>query len=290
MEQLPLIVIVGPTASGKTGLAIQLAKEYGGEIICADSRTIYTGMDIGTAKPTKEEREAVPHWGLDVVEPGEYFSAADFKRYADEKIAEIRARGNIPFLVGGTGLYIDGVVFDYTFGSKADEVVRAKLENYSIDDLHNYCKNNNITLPENNKNKRYLIRAIEQNSAPLRSKKALNANTIIVGIATEKDELQQRIEYRAEHLFENGMVEEAMGLGKKYGWQSEAMTANIYRLTKRYLDKELSKAELKTAFVVSDWRLAKRQRTWLKRNSFIHWASLSEAQRYLEEYLAKTTA
>lgn len=288
MHQLPLIVIAGPTASGKTDLAIQLAKEYRGEIICADSRTIYKGMDIGTAKPTKKEREAVPHWGLDLVEPGEYFSAADFKRYADKKIVEIRARGNIPFLVGGTGLYVDSVVFDYIFGPRADETKRAKLEKYSINELQKYCKNNNIILPENSKNKRYLIRAIEQSSSPPRSKKTPKANTVIVGIATEKDELRRRIEYRAEHLFENGMIEEAMGLGEKYGWKSEAMTANIYRLTKHYLDGELSEDELRTAFVVSDWRLAKRQCTWLKRNSFIHWAPLSDAQSYLEDYLAKT--
>ena len=102
---MPLVVIVGPTASGKSTLAIELAEQYGGEIICADSRTIYTGMDIGTAKPSAEDQARVPHWGLDLVQPGEPFSAADFKVYAEQKIADIRSRGRIPFLVGGTGLY-----------------------------------------------------------------------------------------------------------------------------------------------------------------------------------------
>src|ERR1044071_7035484 len=101
-KKLPLIVIVGPTASGKTALAIEIAEKYNGEIICADSRTIYKGMDIGTAKPTVEERTRVPHWGLDLVEPGERFTVADFKHYADKKIDDIRERGRIPFLVGGT--------------------------------------------------------------------------------------------------------------------------------------------------------------------------------------------
>ena len=108
-SHLPLIVIIGPTASGKTSLAIQLAKKYKGEIICADSRTVYRGMNIGTAKPSLEEQQGVSHWGLDLVNPGDSFSVSQFKDYACQKIKEVRSRGNIPFLVGGTGLYIDSV-------------------------------------------------------------------------------------------------------------------------------------------------------------------------------------
>src|SRR5215216_6778680 len=115
MEAKPLITIVGPTASGKTSLAVELAEQFGGEIICADSRTVYRGMDIGTAKPSKADQKRVPHWGIDLVDPDQKFSAADFKVYANQKIKEIRARGHIPFLVGGTGLYVDAVIFDYQF-------------------------------------------------------------------------------------------------------------------------------------------------------------------------------
>ncbi len=111
----PLIVIVGPTASGKTSVAIELAKRLDGEIICADSRTVYKGMDIGTAKPTSDEQAQVPHWGIDLVSPGKRFTAADFKLYAERKIGEIRARGKTPMLVGGTGLYIDSVIFNFDF-------------------------------------------------------------------------------------------------------------------------------------------------------------------------------
>src|SRR4051812_9831711 len=121
---LPLIVIVGPTASGKTALAIEIAKLFNGEIICADSRTIYRGMDAGTAKPTTRERSIVPHWGLDLVEPGDSFSVADFKSYALNKITEIRARNHIPLLVGGSGLYVDAVLFDYQFGGRANKEIR----------------------------------------------------------------------------------------------------------------------------------------------------------------------
>jgi tRNA dimethylallyltransferase len=104
-----LIIITGPTASGKTALAIKLAKRFNGEIISADSRAIYKGIDIASAKPSLEEREGVPHWGFDLAEPDQTFTAADFKKYAFEKISEIHSRRKIPFLVGGTGLYIDAV-------------------------------------------------------------------------------------------------------------------------------------------------------------------------------------
>lgn len=111
----PVIVIVGPTASGKTGAAIELAKKIGGEVISADSRAIYKYMDIGTAKPSKEEMDGVPHFGIDLVEPGERFTVADFKAYAEQKIEEIRERGHVPIVAGGTGLYVDALVYNYHF-------------------------------------------------------------------------------------------------------------------------------------------------------------------------------
>lgn len=110
-----VIIILGPTASGKTGVAIEIAKIIGGEIISADSRTIYRGMDIGTAKPTIEEQQNIPHYGFDLVEPGERFTVADWKKYAEQKISEIKGRGRTPIIVGGTGLYIDALAFDYKF-------------------------------------------------------------------------------------------------------------------------------------------------------------------------------
>src|SRR6266404_2179467 len=111
-EKIKLVTIVGPTASGKSALAMKIAKKFNGEIIAADSRTIYKGMDIGTAKASSIDRQKVPHCGLDLVEPGETYSAARFKKYARAKIDEIQKRNSLPILVGGTGLYIDAVVFD----------------------------------------------------------------------------------------------------------------------------------------------------------------------------------
>ena len=285
-QKLPLVVIAGPTASGKTALAITLARQFGGEIICADSRTIYKDMDIGTAKPSAEERIGVPHWGLDIVAPGETFSAADFKRYAVAKITEIRARGKVPFLVGGTGLYIDAVVFDFEFGAQADQAIRRKFEAMTLPELHTYCNKNNIELPENIQNKRYVIRAIEQKSISTSKNAAPIPHTLIVGIATDKHTLRTRIEYRAEQIFTNGVVEEAKLLGEKYGWESEAMTGNIYPLVQQYLAGDITKAELKAQNTIRDWRLAKRQLTWFRRNPHLLWATLEDAEHYLSQKLA----
>lgn len=283
----PLVVIAGPTASGKTALAIKLAREFGGEIICADSRTVYRGMDIGTAKPDADEQAGVPHWGLDLVNPDETFTAADFKRYTDSKIAEIRARGHVPFLVGGTGLYIDAVLYGYEFGQAADLARRQELEQMSLEDLHEYCNKNNIELPENIGNKRYVIRAIEQNGINHKRNSTPASKSIIVGIATDREILRTRIECRAEQIFDDDVVEEARQLGKKYGWDSEAMTGNIYPLVRKYLDGELMMQEMQQKFIVLDWRLAKRQLTWLKRNSDVQWKTLAEAEHYLSNELAQ---
>lgn len=284
---LPLVVITGPTASGKTSLAIKIAKKFGGEIICADSRTVYKYMDIGTAKPNKSEQSEVPHWGLDLVEPGEYFSVADFKEYAIEKIDEIRSRGNVPFLVGGTGLYVDAIVFDYQFGSKADFSKREKLNSMTIAQLHEYCNHNNVELPENRDNKRYVIRNIERSGCELLMRQTPIDNAFVVAISTDRDILRGRIAHRIEQLFDDGVVNEAKILGEMYGWQGEAFKGNVYRLAREYLFGTITFDEMRIKLITLDWRLAKRQLTWLRRNKFIQWGSVAELEDYLDERLAK---
>ena len=286
-RELPLIVIAGPTASGKTALAVRLAERFGGEIICADSRTIYTGMDIGTAKPTCDERANVPHWGLDLVEPGGRFTVADFKAYAEQKIAEIRERGNVPFLVGGTGLYIDAIVFDFAFAGEANEVLREQLEQMNVQELQKYCENNNIKLPENDHNKRYLIRAIERKNVTVKRRETPIDNTIVVGITTNRETLRTRIALRSEQLFANNVVEEATILSKKYSWDSEAMTGNVYPLVRKYIAGELDETGLRREFEISDWRLAKRQMTWLRRNPYIMWGTIEASEHYLSRILVR---
>lgn len=281
----PLVVIVGPTASGKTDLAIRLAKKFSGEIICADSRTVYRGMDIGTAKPSLAERDGVPHWGLDLVDPGQPFSAAQFKDYANQKIAEIRARRNLPFLVGGTGLYVDAVVFDFQFAAVADEPLRRHLSQQTVEQLQQHCYDNNIELPDNKYNKRYLIRAIERGGKNNNRRSTPVDNTIVVGITTEFQQLRTKIELRAEHLFSHGVVKEAMTLAERYGWQNEAMTGNIYPLIKQYLDGVVDLATMKRQFASSDRRLAKRQLTWFRRNPYILWGQAKALELYLTKVL-----
>lgn len=286
-KESPLVVIVGPTASGKTSLAIELARKFNGEIICADSRTIYRGMDVGTAKPTTDEQSVVSHWGLDLVEPGDYFSAADFKIYANNKITEIRSRGNIPFLVGGTGLYVDSIIFDYQFGNRVDINEREKLNQLTLEQLHDYCNKDNISLPENENNKRYVIRNIERNGLDISKRDCPIENTIIIGLLINKELLQTRIAKRAEQLFDDGVVDEAKLLGKKYGWESEALKGNIYPLIHSYLLGDMTIDDIKTKNLTLDWRLAKRQMTWLRRNKYINWLTSEEAKNYLLNQLAK---
>ena len=284
-DRLPLIVIVGPTASGKTSLAIQLAKKYRGEIICADSRTVYRGMNIGTAKPSLEEQQEVSHWGLDLVDPGDSFSVSQFKGYTRQKIKEIRSRGNIPFLVGGTGLYIDSVIFDFQFGAKYSKEKRANLQEMTISELQQYCVNHDIALPENSKNKRYLIRAIERAGKKSSGLKVPLSNTIVVGITTGKQLLRQRITDRAKKMFKDGVVEETIGLANNTGWCNEAMTGNVYPIIKKLIEKEIDEDQAIREFIVSDVNLVKRQLTWFRRNPFIEWGDVHSCEQYLSRVL-----
>ena len=284
--RLPLLVIVGPTASGKTSLAVEIAKKYNGEVICADSRSIYKGMDIGTTKPSLIEQSGIPHWGLDLVNPNEYFSVADFKEYANKKIDEIRGRGHIPMLVGGTGLYVDSVILDYQFGGMADQEWRETLNNMTLVQLQEYCINNSIPLPDNSQNKRYVIRNIERNGTNDSRRAMPIDNVIIVGIATDKTVLRTKITKRVEQLFDDGVVDEARKLGEMYGWGGEAFKGNVYPLAHEYLLGQLTLDEVKSRLVIMDWHLAKRQLTWLKRNSYIHWGSVTEIQNYINSQLA----
>jgi tRNA dimethylallyltransferase len=286
----PLIVITGPTASGKSGLAMELARKHGGEIICADSRTVYKGMDIGTAKPSQDDQLFVPHHLLDIIEPTERFTAADFQRHAKLAIKDIRSRNKVPFLVGGTGLYIDSVVLDFRFGADADLEKRMLLEEKSVDELLTLIKDQQLPLPNNLLNKRHLIRVLEQGSINHNRLTAPIANSYIVSITTEKSNLEQRIRKRADEMFEQGVLDEAKRLGAKYGWDAEAMTGNIYPILREVIEGRLSVDEAKQRFIVRDRQLAKRQITWLKRHDFVHQLSIHDARREISLILDRFQA
>jgi tRNA dimethylallyltransferase len=268
----PLIVIVGPTASGKTALAMEIARRFNGEIICADSRTVYKGLDIGTAKPSAADRLAIPHHLLDVVTPNQHFSAAEFKQLAERSIIDIRKRGKLPILVGGTGLYIDAVIFDYKFGAVADPGIRAELEKKTTKELQDICREKNIKLPTNFNNRRHLIRAIELGGL-IKSPRVMISDTIVVGISPTKEILSDRIRRRTKDMFDKNLLHEAQTIAAQYGWENEAMTGNIYQIAKQVLGKDIDVDTATEMVIKSDLNLAKRQMTWFRRNPAIQWSS-----------------
>ncbi len=273
-----LLAIVGPTASGKSALALRLAKKYKGEIIAADSRTIYKGMDIGTAKPTVAERAALPHWGLDLVEPGQAFSAAHFKCYAETAIKDIQGRGKLPILVGGTGLYVDGLLFDFGFGPPASPAKRGRLEALTTEQLRALINKKAYPMPENFQNRRHLIRALERRGRAGSARPRPAAGVRLIGLLPPDEVLRRRIDQRAEAIFAAGVVAETGSLIKQYGPAAVSATAGIvYKIAVRVLAGEITEAEAIERFKTADWRYARRQRTWFRRNSHINWFETPEA-------------
>lgn len=282
--QSPLIVILGPTASGKTGYATRLAQLIGGEIICADSRTVYQGMDVGTAKPTKHEREMAPHWAIDLVEPNQRFTLYDFQRYAQTKIGEIRERGHVPMLVGGSGLYIDSVIYDYQLSHEPefDMVRRQQLENLSLIELKNYAISQQIELPSDTQNGRRLIRAIEQGGVNKKCSQLI-PNTIVIGIATDKETLRQRSAQRSQAMLDDGLINETAELLSKYG-TTEPLRRNAYGIVQQYLAGEIGVGELVPLMVRRDMQLVKKQLTWWRnqrRTGDIMWRDLASLNKQL---------
>ncbi|MBR0430987.1 tRNA dimethylallyltransferase [Candidatus Saccharibacteria bacterium] len=245
----PVLVILGPTGSGKTGVSIKIAKKIGGEIISADSRAIYKGMDIGTAKPTKEEMNGVPHYGIDLVNPDERFTVADWKTYTEAKIKEIQARGKIPIIVGGTGLYIDALIYDYHFKGPTGEKI-GDFEQKSCSD-----------------------------------RKEIKGNYLIIGIKCNQTELRERLKLRINQMFSKKLYEETLNLSKQYSWDIQAMKSDIYEYAYKYLKGELSLEEAKRRCFYKDWHLAKRQMTWFKRNKKIIWLNLENIYPFVIKYM-----
>lgn len=284
----PLVVITGPTASGKSGLAMELAERFGGEIICADSRTVYKSMDIGTAKPSYDDQQHVPHHLLDVAESGDVFTAKDFQGLANKAITDIQSRGKIPFLVGGTGLYIDAVVLDYEWPETTGN--RSAYETASVAELQAMLKEQRLAMPTNPSNKRHLINTLMRGGKTGLSRSLPLENTLVVAIATDKIQLEQRIRMRAKEMFDEGVIAETQTLASRFGWDSEAMSSNIYPIVRRVIDKEITEAEAIELFVIKDKQLAKRQITWLKRHNYVQWYELEAARGYIEQILTTTCA
>lgn len=289
MASRPMIAVVGQTASGKTALAIEIAKKYDGEIICADSRTVYKGMNISTAKPTDRERGEIPHHLLDVVNPNEPFSAAQFKALADDAIRDISSRNKQPILVGGSGLFVDGVLYDFSFEDAPNPVLRSELQSKTIDELQTLIRERELPMPENTKNPRHLIRAIER-GGKTGDKKLLSPDTLIIGLQIPKDNLEKSIAGRLDAMLRDGLVSEIEQLTSRYGWDLQAFQTPEFKAIKKYIQNEIDMTETKELVIRGDLQLAKRQLTWFKRNPDITWApnskaALQLASRFMSKYL-----
>jgi tRNA dimethylallyltransferase len=268
-----LLVIVGETASGKTALAIEVARAFDGEIICADSWTVRREVDIGTAKPTAEEQALVAHHLLDIVGPDEDFTAAVFKGLANEAIEDIASRGKLPIMVGGTGLYVDGVLYDYGFLPAGDRTDRQELNQLSVSELLQKIAELKLKLGTVDiRNKRRLIRLIETNGAQPTSQK-LRKNTMIIGPQPTRDDLQQRITARVDTMLVAGLEDEVRGLVERYGWNCEALKGIAYAQWQDYFLGIETREEMRQKIIKATLDLAKRQRTWFKRNKSIRWFS-----------------
>lgn len=267
----PLLVILGETASGKTALALELAEKLDGEVICADSWTVYRGFDIGTAKPTLQEQARVPHHLLDVADPAVGFSAAVFQRLAKQAIQDITGRGRLPIMVGGTGLYIDSILFDYGFLPPSDGALRKELNALSLEELLQRADSLQLDVTGIDiRNKRRVIRLIENNGV-LPTKQGFRDNTFVLGLKRPIDELRERIVARIDGMVEAGLVDEVRRLGNQYGWDCEPMKAPAYRAFADYIHGNITLEMAKERSIQNDLKLAKKQRTWFKRNSSIHW-------------------
>lgn len=270
-QKTKLLAIVGPTASGKSELAMRIAQDFGGEIIAADSRTIYKGLDVGTAKPSSGDQKAIKHWGLDLVEPRQRFSAHQFQKYARQAIADIQKRDKLPILAGGTGLYIDATVYEFKFRPDADPKERKKLENLSIGALQAIILKNGYEIPVNLKNRRHLTRTIEAKGQKGTKQSKPPKNTLITGLMPPDEVLIKNIKSRVEKMFQSGLIEETNQLLELYG-ESILPSAGIgYTAAYDYIRGGISLEEAKKRFEQEHWQYSRRQKTWFRRNKFIQW-------------------
>jgi len=290
-----VVVIVGTNASGKSGLAVTLAKKYNGEVISADSRQVYRGLDIATGKITPEEMQNVPHHLLDVVEVHTRYSAADFVRDAQDAIADIVARGKLPIIAGGTGFYIDALLYDILPHVQPDDALRLELEQREVSDLFNelLALNPQRAHDLHNKNehtlKRRIIRAIEVARAGSNKKVSPTPryDVLWLGILRDKEELVARIEKRTDERLANGMIEEAKRLVERGVSYERLVELGLeYKHLADYMRGDITLHELRERIIVSDRQYAKRQRTWFKKNKHIHWLRPHELPEVAEKLTA----
>lgn len=289
-----ILIVAGATASGKSGLAVELAKEYNGEIISCDSMQIYKHLDVGTAKITTEEMQGIPHYMIDVVEPDKEYSVWEYASAAKAIIDDISSRGKLPIIAGGTGLYIESLIYPLNFAVNKDEEVRARLtkelNELGAEELH---KRLEIADPEDAakihpNNVKRLIRALEiiELSGGVKSKEELRApqyDVCLIALDIERIKLYERIDLRVEHMFDSGLEKEirdilSQGLVRR---NSQSMQAIGYKEFFDYFDGKISISEVKNLIKTNTRHYAKRQLSWLRRYKFAHWINPSDKDRII---------
>lgn len=270
-------------------MALKLAQEYDGEIVCADSRTVYKSMDIGTAKPSKSDQRLVRHHLLNVCEPNKPFSSAEFKVLADESISDIHNRGKTAFLVGGSGMYIDSVLFDYKFRNNISNISVDKLSHYSLEELQSNAKKK---YPKeykkiDSKNRRRLTQLITKGPSKDEDRNNDISSTLVIGIDLKKLILKQNIEHRTKVILSQNFVQEVDTLRSKYGETDILKQTTGYSEVLDYINGDIKNLDdLYTAIVNSTWQLSRKQMTWFRRNHYIKWVtSMDEADKYIKKYL-----
>lgn len=295
MPKPKIIVIVGPTASGKSELAVTLARRFNGEVISADSRQVYKGLDIATGKITKKEMRGIPHHLLDVASPKRTFTVAQFKKKAEKALHAILKKGKIPIIAGGTGFYISALVDNITLPNvPPNQKLRVRLEALDAEALHKklsaYDPGRAATIDP--RNRRRLIRAIEiaraLGNVPA-IKKENGHNALFIGLAPKN--LRERIKERVRARIKRGMVAEAKRMRAQGITLRRMQELGLeYRFLAKYLEGKLSKEELSEKIETGDWQYAKRQMTWFKRDKRIHWFRPGDARaifRFVGECLIR---
>lgn len=295
MSKPKVIVICGPTASGKTALSIELAKRINGEIVSADSMQIYEEMDIGTAKPTKEEMAGIKHYLIGEISPTTRYSVADYKKAALEAINEIIQKGKTPIVVGGTGLYIDSLVYGIEYDDiEVDLDYRKKLEEIAgqkgLDYLYNEAKKIDPKAMEkisiNDKKRIFRVLEIYQSTGKTKTEQEIESrkkdnpyNYFVFAIDMERSKLYERINKRVDIMLEMGLVDEVKQVTEKYKNLPTAIQGLGYKEVREYLDGKCSYEEMVEKIKIETRHYAKRQLTWFRKNKEIIWIDgLNEKQ------------
>ena len=274
-----LIAVMGTNASGKSGLGIELAARYGGEVVSADSRQVFRGLDLGSGKITPEEAKGVPHHLIDVCEPGEFFSMADFQRLAYAAIDDILSRGKLPFLVGGTGLYVDAVIDGYELSEiEPDLELRAHLETFETPALYEMLKEKLPDTQIDPKNRNRVMRALERLAADdyHPGRRSPRYEVLKLGVTWPREILKQRIDERLERRLNQGMIDEVKGL-MDAGVSTEFLTklGLEYRYITEYLLGQWTYDQMLDELGRAIKRFAKRQMTWFRKEENLHWLDMS---------------